>query len=186
MSAPYRLRNFAVAGLMSLLAMTVSCSRKTLRTASESDSTASATFADSASMTRIDLRTLSELLTTAISTRAEIRDSLHTRIHTVTTLDADGNVIGQTRTEDTDRVTTRTEDTDSSAASRVERADSASSTASSARRSASASNDSRRTSTSVSTEPWWTSALRWAATLPILAAILACGAAVIRRLRSKR
>ena len=183
MSAPYRLRNFAVAGLISLLAMSVSCSRRTLRTVSESDSTASTTFDDSASMTRIDLRTLSELLTTALRTRAEIRDSLHTHIHTVTTLDADGNVIGQTRTEDTDRVTTRTEDTDSSAASRVERADSASNTESSARRSASASNDSRRTSTSVSTDPWWTRALRWAATLPILAAILACGVAVIRRLR---
>ena len=178
--------NISISGITMLICVLciimVSCSRRTLHTVSDSDSTASATFDDSASMTRIDLRTLSELLTTAISTRAEIRDSLHTRIHTVTTLDADGNVIGQTRTEDTDRVTTRTEDTDSSSASRVERADSSSNTASSARRSASASNDNRRTS-SVSTDPWWTSALRWAATLPILAAILACGAAVIRRLR---
>ena len=169
--------------ILTSLLLCVSCSRKVTQATMQTSESVNVSAVTTHVGDHTEITSLAALLTTAISTRAEIRDSLHTRIHTVTTLDADGNVIGQTRTEDTDRVTTRTEDTDSSAASRVERADSASNTESSARRSASASNDSRRTSTSVSTDPWWTSALRWAATLPILAAILACGVAVIRRLR---
>lgn len=171
-----------------LLLIAASCSRKVTRTVTETSSSAAISTETIRTGESADLSRLTELLTQTLSTRMEMTDSMHIHTHTVTTLDAEGNVTGQTREETADRWRRSSGSETSERGEKRLQSDSTArrSTAHDSGRTEAAQSSEERAEVKTTTQKWYETAL---ARLGAGACIIALGYAVwlaMKRRRAKR
>lgn len=178
--------------ILASVILCAACSRKVTQSASETSSSAAVGTETTLTGERVDLRRLADVLALTLSTRVETMDSTHIRTHTLTTLDAEGNVIGSTREETSDRWSRSSGIEASDRAEEHLQSDSAASrdTAIASARSEAVTSSEERTQTAVRSVPWWERVIgSFSGTLLVAATIAAAGAGVsaaVRRWRAKR